>query len=188
MHGVRARRAALALAGACACLLPAWSAVLYRPPAGNRPPQISISGDLVPKDLEEFTAVAETARAAATAFIASRGVDRAPPGRGFVNVALDSRGGNIWVATRPGWRVLVRAGLRCARPPDRRAGAIPPECGVLIAREERLVVARPAVHRALPRMPFGVWMALAKAQPVAGFDEEAKALLVDLPQPALSLS
>ncbi|MDM0016706.1 hypothetical protein [Variovorax saccharolyticus] len=54
---------------------------------------------------------------------------------------------------------------------------IPPECGVLVARQGRLVVARSAVHRALPRMPFAVWMALAKAQPVAGFDDEVQGLL-----------
>jgi len=54
---------------------------------------------------------------------------------------------------------------------------IPSECGVLIAQEGRLVVARSAVHRALPRLPFAVWMALAKAQPVTGFDEESQDLL-----------
>ena len=54
---------------------------------------------------------------------------------------------------------------------------IPAECGVLIAQQGRLVVARSAVHRALPRMPFAVWMALAKAQPVAGFDDEMQGLL-----------
>jgi hypothetical protein len=57
---------------------------------------------------------------------------------------------------------------------------IPQECGVLIAREDRLVVARAAVHRALPRMPFGVWLALAKAQPVPGFDDESQHLLAGL--------
>jgi hypothetical protein len=57
---------------------------------------------------------------------------------------------------------------------------IPAACGVLIAREGRLVVARAAVHRALPRMPFSVWLALAKALPVPGFDEEAQELLADL--------
>ncbi|VTU26492.1 hypothetical protein [Variovorax sp. PBL-E5] len=56
---------------------------------------------------------------------------------------------------------------------------IPSECGVLIARGERLVVARAAVHRALPRMPFSVWLALAKAQPVPGFDDESQDLLAD---------
>jgi len=54
---------------------------------------------------------------------------------------------------------------------------IPPECGVLVSRQGRLVVARSALHRALPRMPFAVWMALAKAQPVTGFDDELQGLL-----------
>ena len=36
---------------------------------------------------------------------------------------------------------------------------------------------RAAVHRALPRMPFSVWMALAKAQPVAGLDEGMQGML-----------
>jgi hypothetical protein len=57
---------------------------------------------------------------------------------------------------------------------------IPSECGVLIARDDRLVVARSAVHRALPRLPFAVWMALAKSQPVAGFDDDVQDLLGDL--------
>ena len=39
------------------------------------------------------------------------------------------------------------------------------------------MVARSAVHRALPRMPFAVWMALAKAQPVAGFDDDMQGFL-----------
>jgi hypothetical protein len=57
---------------------------------------------------------------------------------------------------------------------------IPQGCGVLVAREGRLVVARAALHRPLPRMPFAVWMALAKAQPVAGFDDEMQDLLAGL--------
>jgi hypothetical protein len=57
---------------------------------------------------------------------------------------------------------------------------IPSECGVLIAQQDRLVVARAAAHRALPRMPFPVWMALAKAQPVAGFDDDLQDLLTGL--------
>jgi hypothetical protein len=48
---------------------------------------------------------------------------------------------------------------------------------VLIAQEGRLVVARSAVHRALPRMPFSLWMALAKAQPVPGLIDESQELL-----------
>ncbi|WP_257625117.1 hypothetical protein [Variovorax boronicumulans] len=58
---------------------------------------------------------------------------------------------------------------------------IPAECGVLMLEQGRLVVARPAVHRVLPRMPFGVWMALAKAQPMGGFDDDAQQLLARLP-------
>jgi hypothetical protein len=48
---------------------------------------------------------------------------------------------------------------------------------VLVAQGARLVVARAAVHRAQPRLPFSVWMALAKAQPVPGFDDESQDLL-----------
>lgn len=44
---------------------------------------------------------------------------------------------------------------------------IPPECGVLMAQGERLVVARAAVRRVRSSLPFGVWMALAKATPLA---------------------
>jgi hypothetical protein len=57
---------------------------------------------------------------------------------------------------------------------------IPAECGVMVAEGDRLVVARSAVHRAQPRMPFAIWMALAKAQPVAGFDDELQDLLPGL--------
>ena len=45
---------------------------------------------------------------------------------------------------------------------------IPPECGVLVATETALDVARPAPKRAL-QMPFGVWMALARATPLEGW-------------------
>ncbi|XPG48490.1 hypothetical protein ABL847_01070 [Variovorax sp. KK3] len=57
---------------------------------------------------------------------------------------------------------------------------IPAECGVLVAQGDRLVVARAAVHRAQPRMPFSLWMSLAKAQPVPGFEEDSQALLAGL--------
>ena len=75
------------------------------------------------------------------------------------------------------WYVLGRdARGRPIGEPDE----IPADCGVLIAQEDQLVVARSAVHRALPRMPFAVWMALAKAQPVAGFDDDLQDLLAGL--------
>jgi hypothetical protein len=43
---------------------------------------------------------------------------------------------------------------------------IPPECGVMLATPEGLTVAREAPRRALERLPFHVWMALAQAGPV----------------------
>ncbi len=54
---------------------------------------------------------------------------------------------------------------------------VPVECGVMVARQGLLTVARPAPQRPMQRLPFGVWMALAKATPVAGLDEEAQGLL-----------
>jgi len=54
---------------------------------------------------------------------------------------------------------------------------VPGECGVLLAREGRLTVARPAVRPARGGLPFGVWMALAKATPVANGDDDAQGLL-----------
>ncbi|HMN94560.1 MAG TPA: hypothetical protein PKC60_15140 [Hydrogenophaga sp.] len=43
------------------------------------------------------------------------------------------------------------------------ADDVPPECGVLLVQEGRLVVAREAPRRALERLPLQVWMALAQA-------------------------
>lgn len=40
---------------------------------------------------------------------------------------------------------------------------VPPECGVLLATPQGLEVAREAPRRAVQRLPFHVWMALAKA-------------------------
>ena len=45
---------------------------------------------------------------------------------------------------------------------------IPAECGVLVCGGDRFVVARPAVRRPT-RMTFALWMALARATPVAGW-------------------
>ncbi len=58
------------------------------------------------------------------------------------------------------WYVL-RAGI--AEPEE-----IPPECGVLVAAADGLVVARPAPKRPMA-MPFGLWMALARATPLPGW-------------------
>ena len=67
---------------------------------------------------------------------------------------------------------VIRAGI--AEPEE-----IPPECGVLIAGETTLEVARPAPKRAM-QMPFGLWMALARATPMQGWRlEDAQAHLGD---------
>lgn len=73
------------------------------------------------------------------------------------------------------WYVLGNdARGRCIAAPEE----IPEGCGVLVLQDRhRLTVARAALHRPVERIPFGVWMALAKAQPVQGFDEEAQELL-----------
>ena len=44
---------------------------------------------------------------------------------------------------------------------------IPPECGVMLVQGSELVVAREAPRRGIERLPFHVWMTLAKAGPVA---------------------
>jgi hypothetical protein len=55
---------------------------------------------------------------------------------------------------------------------------IPAECGVLLARGGRLEVARAAVRHARSGLPFEVWMALARATPLAAsHDEDAQGLL-----------
>lgn len=67
---------------------------------------------------------------------------------------------------------VIRAGI--AEPDE-----IPPECGVLIAGETTLEVGRPAPKRAM-QMPFGLWMALARATPMEGWRlEDAQGHLGD---------
>ena len=77
------------------------------------------------------------------------------------------------------WYVLgCDAKGRCIAAPDE----VPPECGVMVLEHGRLVVARSAPRRSRGALPFGVWMALAKATPVTGLDEEAQALLGSQPE------
>jgi hypothetical protein len=67
---------------------------------------------------------------------------------------------------------VIREGI--ARPQE-----IPPECGVIVAGEGGLDVARPAPRRGL-RLPFHVWMVLARATPMPGWRaEESQGLLGD---------
>ncbi len=67
------------------------------------------------------------------------------------------------------WYVLGQdsRGRAIAQPEE-----IPPECGVLLAQGERLVLARPAIRRERSALPFGVWMALAKAAPLQRSEDD----------------
>jgi hypothetical protein len=67
--------------------------------------------------------------------------------------------------------------------PIGQAEEIPAECGVMWQVDGRLQVVRPARRRTRQGLPFGVWMALAKATPVALGDEEPQALLGADPGP-----
>jgi len=72
------------------------------------------------------------------------------------------------------WYVLGSdAKGRCIAEPDE----VPAECGVMVVQSNRLAVARAAPRHARQELPFGVWVALAKATPVAGLDDEAQSLL-----------
>ncbi len=62
------------------------------------------------------------------------------------------------------------------------ADEIPPECGLLIASDAGLDVARPAPRRP-QRLAFAVWMALARATPVEGRLDEAQLWLGDADMP-----
>lgn len=57
------------------------------------------------------------------------------------------------------------------------ASEITPACGVLMVEGDSLVVARPAPGRARRPLPFAVWLALAKATPVAGLTDDDQAWL-----------
>jgi hypothetical protein len=54
---------------------------------------------------------------------------------------------------------------------------VPPECGVMQAEGDRLVVAREAPRRAVQRLPFHVWMALARSGPAVRPQDDAQGLL-----------
>ena len=57
------------------------------------------------------------------------------------------------------------------------ASEIAAECGVMVIEEGRLVVARAAPQQARKPLPFALWLALAKATPVTGLNEDDQALL-----------
>ena len=70
------------------------------------------------------------------------------------------------------WYVLgeTARGKPIAQPDE-----VPPECGVMQCKGDRLTVARPAPRKALEKLPFHVWMALAKATPAARGDGDEQA-------------
>ncbi|CAA9407502.1 MAG: FIG00931906: hypothetical protein [uncultured Ramlibacter sp.] len=72
------------------------------------------------------------------------------------------------------WYVLgCDARGRCVGAPDE----VPDTCGVLVLEQGRLAVARAAPRPRRTTIPFGIWMALAKATPVTGLDEDCQGLL-----------
>ncbi len=74
------------------------------------------------------------------------------------------------------WYVL---GCDAKGRPIASADEVPVECGVMLFENQRLVVARAAPRQARQQLPFGVWIALAKASPVAGLNDEEQGLLGD---------
>lgn len=76
------------------------------------------------------------------------------------------------------WYVLGRdaKGRPIAQPDE-----IPPECGVMLCEgdhlNERLVIARPAPRTPMTRLPFHIWMALARATPAVRPDAAGQELL-----------
>ena len=74
------------------------------------------------------------------------------------------------------WYVL---GCDAKGRPIGAADEVPAQCGVMVVENGRLVVARSAPRRSRQSLPLGVWMALAKATPVAGLSDDAQGLLGD---------
>lgn len=74
------------------------------------------------------------------------------------------------------WYVL---GCDAKGRPIGAADEIPLECGVMLMENNRLAVVRAAPRRARQSLPLGVWMALAKANPVAGLNDDEQGMLGD---------
>lgn len=67
------------------------------------------------------------------------------------------------------WYVL---GCDARGRPIADADEVPAECGVMLVEHDRFVVARAAPRRSRASLPFGVWMALAKATPLPVADDD----------------
>jgi hypothetical protein len=52
---------------------------------------------------------------------------------------------------------------------------VPPECGVMYARDGELSIAREAPRRGIQRLPFHVWMTLAQTEPAVRLEESGQA-------------
>lgn len=68
--------------------------------------------------------------------------------------------------------------------PIAEAHEVPTECGVMVLQGDRLEVARNAPKRAMPDLPFALWMVLAKATPLRasadlGSDGPDQAMLLE---------
>ncbi|EJL81547.1 hypothetical protein PMI15_03377 [Polaromonas sp. CF318] len=74
------------------------------------------------------------------------------------------------------WYVL---GCDAKGRPIGAADEVPSECGVMLMEGQHLVVARAAPRRSRQSLPLGVWMALAKATPVAGLNDDEQGMLGD---------
>jgi hypothetical protein len=72
------------------------------------------------------------------------------------------------------WYVL---GCDARGRPIAQVDEIPPECGVMMLEGDRLTVGRAAPRKQRSGLPFGVWMALAKATPLPVADDDAQAML-----------
>ncbi|MEJ6022338.1 hypothetical protein [Ramlibacter sp. PS4R-6] len=57
------------------------------------------------------------------------------------------------------------------------ADEVPAECGVMVLENGRLAVVRQAPRRARNGLPFGVWMALAKATPLPVAEDDPQQML-----------
>lgn len=64
------------------------------------------------------------------------------------------------------------------------ASEVPTACGVMVIENNRFAVARVAPRHTRQQLPFGVWVALAKATPVAGLDDEGQGMLGEPLEPA----
>ena len=79
-------------------------------------------------------------------------------------------------AKREAYRALASQCWYVLAPGIGEPDEIPADCGVMIARDGALAVARPAPKRAM-RLPLGTWVALARATALPPLDDEAQGLL-----------